>query len=116
MATSEQVKQCLELALSLAQSLSEKESDALLVYKIQEALKVIDIETEVEIEQKKEKTPKHPVDAILKKGKVELNSGRYKQLVQIYDELMIQMSAGVNPPNGLKFLNKTNTSHGFPFL
>lgn len=48
------------------------------------------------------KTLKHPVDALLKKGKVTLLEGRYKQLIQIYDEIQIM---------GVKFLSALQNQH-----
>lgn len=100
MASKEQVKQALELALNLAQSLSKKESDALLVSKIQEALKVIDTGKAI---QKPESQKPHPVDALLKKGKVKLSEGRYKQLIQIYNALQLM--------GGVTFLSAKQNQH-----
>jgi hypothetical protein len=88
MATPEQVKQALELTLNLVLDVEFKNDSLLselldIANKIQQnLLPSVVIEPNVKI-------LKHPVDALLKKGKVELTEGRYKQLIQIHDQLAI---------------------------
>lgn len=92
MASKEQVKQSLELALSLSRSLgglTQKEAVGFLelVDEINKTFsKTIDPEAH---EIKAEIKATHPIDSLLKKGKVELPEGRYKQLIQIHDELLV---------------------------
>ena len=57
------------------------------------------------------KTLKHPIDTLLKKGKIKLSDGRYKQLVQIYDHLMIVLGSAAMPPHGLTFLSAKQNDH-----
>lgn len=113
MSTSRQVEQALELALSLSFDLEQAKPHEIrhlqvVISQIQENLKPFLIEESV---NKVPKPKGHPVDTLLKKGKVTLIEGRYKQLVQIYDELMIVMGSVAMPPKGLKFLSaKQNDS------
>jgi hypothetical protein len=92
MVSKEQVKQSLELALSLSRSLgglTQKEAAGFLelVDEINKTFsKTIDPEAH---EIKAEIKATHPIDSLLKKGKVELPQGRYKQLIQIHDELLV---------------------------
>lgn len=92
MTSKQQVKKSLELALSLAESLgpltpSEKKE----FFGILESLNKIF-----------SKTVKHPIDTLLKKGKVTLPEGRHKQLIQIFDELQVI---------GVKFLGAKQNDH-----
>lgn len=95
MTTPNQVKQALELALSLASSLGEVSPQELkqlgdIALQIQEWLKPGIGEELSPAPTLVLKEPKeHPVDALLKKGKVELPDGRYKQLTQIHHELSV---------------------------
>jgi hypothetical protein len=93
MATPQEVKLALELALHLASAVNMFEPEA------KELLEITE-----KIRQALSPNPKpedHPVDALLKKGKVELPDGRYKQLIQIYEELSVLkikfLSAKQNP-------------------
>ena len=107
MSTSKQVEQALELALSLSFDLEQAKPHEIrhlqvVISQIQEKLKPFLIEESVS------KPKVHPVDTLLKKGKVALTDGRY---IQIYDELMIVMGSVAMPPKGLKFLSaKQNDS------
>jgi hypothetical protein len=93
MATPQEVKLALELALHLASAVNMFEPEA------KELLEITE-----KIRQALSPNPKpedHPVDALLKKRKVELPDGRYKQLIQIYEELSVLkikfLSAKQNP-------------------
>jgi hypothetical protein len=93
MATPQEVKLALELALHLASAVNMFEPEA------KELLEITE-----KIRQALSPNPKpedHPVDALLKKGKVELPDGRYKQLIQIHHELSVLkikfLSAKQNP-------------------
>ena len=95
MSSKKQVKQSLELTLSLAESLGPltrseaKEFFGLLGELNKVFSKVVDPDAH---DLKPEPSPevvKHPIDTLLKKGKVELPSGHYKQLTQIHHELAI---------------------------
>lgn len=95
MSSKKQVKKSLELTLSLAESLGPltrseaKEFFGLLGELNKVFSKVVDPDAH---DLKPEPSPevvKHPIDSLLKKGKVELPQGRYKQLIQIHDELLV---------------------------
>jgi hypothetical protein len=93
MATPQEVKLALELALHLASAVNMFEPEA------KELLEITE-----KIRQALSPNPKpedHPVDALLKKGKVELPDERYKQLTQIHHELSVLkikfLSAKQNP-------------------
>lgn len=91
MTTPSQVKQSLELALTLASSLGKVSPSELkelgdITNQIREWLKP---GIDEELVPTPALTIKHPIDALLKKGKVELSEGRYKQLTQIHHELSV---------------------------
>jgi hypothetical protein len=99
MATLKQVEQVLELALSLVSEMEggkshEVKNLQIIASHIQEKLKS-------SCEKIATNTSNNPVDAFLKKGKVELPDGRYKQLIQIHHELSVLkikfLSAKQNP-------------------
>ena len=86
MATPNQVKQALELALSMSQDVHSIDSQDL--EKIDLLVKQIGEHfNKLKPLSAPEKLAEHPVDALLKKGKVILKEGRRKQLHLIYDEL-----------------------------
>jgi hypothetical protein len=117
MATPQEVKLALELALHLASAVNmfEPEAKELLeiTEKIRQALspnpKPEDHPVDALLKKGKVElpvsgsTPQEQAlnDALLKKGKVELPDGRYKQLIQIYEELSVLkikfLSAKQNP-------------------
>lgn len=102
MTTLKQVEQILDLALSLVRDLEQAKPHEIknlqvIASHIQEALKPSVYEEVTPV-----KTLKHPVDVLLKKGKVELDERRYQQLVVIYDEL-----TAVN----IKFLSAKQNQH-----
>lgn len=106
MATKQQVKQALELTLSLSKSLgalTQEEAGEFfeVLREINKAFsKTVDPEAHV---IKPTKAPKkHPVDTLLKKGKVEVSDRRYKQLIQIYDQIQIM---------GVKFIAAKQNSY-----
>lgn len=108
MTTPQQVKQALELALSLSEGLgSLSQVEAQEIFEILgEINKNISKSTTPEPTQKEttvKKVLKHPVDALLKKGKVELSERRYLQLLVIYDELTTTMR--------VKFLSAKQNQH-----
>jgi len=109
MSSKKQVKQSLELTLSLAESLGPltrseaKEFFGLLGELNKVFSKVVDPDAH---DLKPEPSPevvKHPVDTLLKKGKVTLSEGRYKQLVIIYDALILM--------GGVTFLSAKQNQH-----
>jgi hypothetical protein len=95
MSSKKQVKQSLELTLSLAESLGPltrseaKEFFGLLGELNKVFSKVVDPDAHGLKPEPSPEVVKHPIDALLKKGKVELPEGRYKQLIQIHDELLV---------------------------
>jgi hypothetical protein len=91
MTSKQQVKTSLELALSLAKSLGPlTQAEAQEFQRILGDINKIFSETVDPNAHDINKNGKgHPVDTLLKKGKVELPEGRYKQLIQIYDQLAI---------------------------
>ena len=101
MATLKQVEQVLELALSLVSEMEggkthEVKNLQIIASHIQEKLKS-------SCEKIATNTSNNPIDVLLKKGKVELPEGRYKQLVQIYDALTLM--------GGVKFLSAKQNQH-----
>jgi hypothetical protein len=100
MATPEQVKQALELTLNLVLDVEFK-NDSLLSELLDIANKIQQNLLPSVVIEPKVKILKHPVDVLLKKGKVELPEGRYKQLIQIHHELSVLkikfLSAKQNP-------------------
>ena len=109
MSTPQEVKLALELALHLASAVNMFEPEAKELLEITE--KIRQALSPVSKPKANPKPEDHPVDALLKKGKVELPDGRYKQLVQIYDLLMLTMSSIPCPPDGLKFLSAKQNQH-----
>lgn len=87
MSTPQEVKLALELALHLASAVNMFEPEAKELLEITE--KIRQALSPVSKPKANPKPEDHPVDALLKKGKVELPDGRYKQLTQIYHELAI---------------------------
>ena len=99
MATLKQVEQVLELALSLVSEMEggkshEVKNLQIIASHIQEKLKS-------SCEKIATNTSNNPIDVLLKKGKIELPDGRYKQLTQIHHELSVLkikfLSAKQNP-------------------
>jgi len=99
MATLKQVEQVLELALSLVSEMDggkshEVKNLQIIASHIQEKLKS-------SCEKIATNTSNNPIDVLLKKGKIELPDGRYKQLTQIHHELSVLkikfLSAKQNP-------------------
>jgi hypothetical protein len=87
MATLKQVEQVLELALSLVSEMDggkshEVKNLQIIASHIQEKLKS-------SCEKIATNTSNNPIDVLLKKGKIELPDGRYKQLTQIHHELSV---------------------------
>ena len=103
MTSKQQVKQVLELALSMAESLgpltqAEAQEYFELLGEINKVFsKTADPEAHTVTINKK-----HPIDTLLKKGKVELSERRYQQLIQIYDQIQIM---------GVKFIAAKQNSH-----
>jgi hypothetical protein len=100
MATLKQVEQVLELALSLVSEIEktrphEVKNLQIIASHIQEKLKSSLCENT--------NTSNNPIDVLLKKGKVELPDGRYKQLIQIHDALTLM--------GGVKFLSAKQNQH-----
>ena len=87
MSTPQEVKLALELALHLASAVNMFEPEAKELLEITE--KIRQALSPVSKPKANPKPEDHPVDALLKKGKVELPDGRYKQLTQIHHELAI---------------------------
>lgn len=103
MTSKQQVKQVLELALSMAESLgpltqAEAQEYFELLGEINKVFsKTADPEAHTVTINKK-----HPIDTLLKKGKVELSERRYQQLIQIYDQIQIM---------GVKFISAKQNSY-----
>ena len=93
MATSQQVKQSLELALSLVSTLDTHRNSVEYLNELSEltaqVATILSTALALKTKSPETKPESHPVDALLKKGKVELPEGRYKQLIQIHDELLV---------------------------
>lgn len=115
MTTVQQVKQVLELALSMSLSVHSIDTeDREQIEKItgqihdhfSKTLRPLYNPAESDI---KKKTLKHPVDVLLKKGKVKLTEKRYEQLTVIYEEL-----TAIN----IEFLSANQNQHvtWFPLL
>lgn len=101
MTTPVQVIQSLELTRSLLGSMTKTADEADMekmyteAYKILEALRALTEPPKV--------STVHPVDVLLKKGKVTLSEGRYKQLVTIYNALILM--------GGVTFLRAKQNNH-----
>lgn len=106
MATKQQVKQALELTLSLSKSLGAltQEEAGEFFEVLGEINKVFSktVDPEAHVIKPTKAPKKHPVDTLLKKGKVEVSDGRYKQLIQIYDQIQIM---------GVKFIAAKQNSY-----
>ena len=93
MATSQQVKQSLELALSLVSTLDTHRNSVEYLNELSEltaqVATILSTALALKTKSPETKPESHSVDALLKKGKVELPEGRYKQLIQIHDQLTI---------------------------
>ena len=87
MSTPQEVKLALELALHLASAVNMFEPEAKELLEITE--KIRQALSPVSKPKANPKPEDHPVEALLKTGKVELPEGRYKQLTQIHHELAI---------------------------
>ena len=102
MTSKQQVKQVLELALSMAESLgpltqAEAQEYFELLGEINKVFsRFADPEAHTVTINKK-----HPIDTLLK-GKVELSERRYQQLIQIYDQIQIM---------GVKFISAKQNSY-----
>lgn len=96
--TAQQVKQALELALSLVENMGTiTEKDSKELSGLLEKIKV-----SFQEEPTVKKTLKHPIDTLLKKGKVKLSEKRYEQLCQIVDEVKVM---------GVKILSAKQNDH-----
>jgi hypothetical protein len=93
MATSQQVKQSLELALSLVSTLDTHRNSVEYLNELsnltEQVATILSTALALKTKSPETKTEVHPIDTLLKKGKVELPEGRYKQLIQIHDQLVI---------------------------
>ena len=93
MTTSQQVKQSLELALSLVSTLDTHRNSVEYLNELSDltaqVATILSTALALKTKSPETKPESHPVDALLKKGKVELPQGRYKQLIQIHDQLAI---------------------------
>jgi hypothetical protein len=108
MATSQQVKQSLELALSLVSTLDTHRNSVEYLNELSDLTAQVATILSTALKTKSpEPKPKqsevHPVDALLKKGKVTLSEGRYKQLVTIYNALLLM--------GGVTFLRAKQNNH-----
>ena len=105
MATSQQVKQSLELALSLVSTLDTHRNSVEYLNELSDLTEQVAtiLSTALKTKSPETKTEVHPVDVLLKKGKVTLSEGRYKQLVIIYDALILM--------GGVTFLSAKQNQH-----
>ena len=103
MATKQQVKQALELTLSLSKSLGAlTQEEAGEFFEVLGEINKVFSNPEAHVIKSTKAPKKHPVDTLLKKGKVEVSDGRYKQLIQIYDQIQIM---------GVKFIAAKQNSY-----
>jgi len=93
MTTSQQVKQSLELALSLVSTLDTHRNSVEYLNELSDltaqVATILSTALALKTKSPETKPESHPIDSLLKKGKVELPQGRYKQLIQIHDQLAI---------------------------